>query len=123
MILLFRTLLLTFLLLPLLVMASEDGQTCTLIKNSKVIQLMPPGTGYTLRRVNVPEDILVKVSSEIPLKIAINLNKLDKSMNWLGGNIGMIQIDFGYGKVPILIMFKNTDVKDCAASKSERVRL
>jgi len=94
--------------------ASEDGQVCTLIQGSKVLQLMPD---QSTRPTIVPEDISINVGPEITAGMVEQFNtfsmRMGESMDWTGGNIGMIEIDFGNGPVPLMLIFKNEDVKDC----------
>jgi len=91
------------------VMAMEDGQKCMLTKGSKVLQMMP---NTSMRSVVVPEDISVEIGPELTLEMAMNLNK-QTDMDWSDGHTGMIEVDFGQGPIPIIVIMKTIDVKEC----------
>ena len=90
-------------------MAAEDGDECTLKKGMKVVQLLPD---RSMRGIIVPADVDIKIGPEIPGSMVGRLNALGGGMEWTGGNMGMIEVDFGNGPVPIMLIVKDSDV-DC----------
>jgi len=91
------------------VIAMEEDQECTMIKGSKVIQMMPD---RSMRGVTVPDDITITIGPELDEASVENLNS-QNDMDWDGAHMGMIQVDFGRGPEPLVIIVKTTDVKDC----------
>jgi len=90
----------------------KEGQTCTMIKGSKVIQIMPD---KKLIAVTVPDDIDILLGKKLTPKMVTNLNTQSKQtkLNWIGSHIGIVEVDFGTGLVPLTIVVKPIDVKDC----------
>jgi len=94
-------------------LAAEDGQTCTLLGGVKIIQIMPDGT---LMGVTTPGEISIKIGAEIDAEMVANLNSQstgEHTMDWTGGNMGIVEYDFGSGPVPLLLVVKDVDVRDC----------
>ena len=90
-------------------LACAPDDTCTIIKGSKIIQVMPD---RSLRGVIVPDDIEISVGPELDAAMVANLNS-QTNMDWTDGNIGIIMVDFGSGPTPVMVVVKETDVKDC----------
>ena len=94
--------------------AAIDGQECTLKQNAKVIQVLG---GNMLRGVIVPADIQISIGPEISEGMASSFNAMpmNEGMDWTGGNLGKIDVDFGDGNgpLPVMIVIKKEDVKDC----------
>ncbi len=96
------------------IFGSEDGQTCTLIQGAKVLQVM---SDQSMRPVIVSQDMPVTVGAELTEETVTRFNDFSTSvgvkMEWAGGNFGLIEVDFGRGLTPLMLVFKNEDVKDC----------
>ena len=95
------------------VMAAENGQTCTLLAEVKVIQIMPDGA---LMSVVTPGELPIKIGAEIDADMVANLNRQStgsNAMDWTGGNMGLVEFDFGQGPVPLMLVVKDIDVRDC----------
>jgi len=90
-------------------LACEPDQVCTLIKGSKVIQIMPD---RSLRGVTVPDDVEFTAGPELNPVMVDNLNS-QTDMDWNEGHMGMIMVDFGQGPTPVILVVKPTDIKDC----------
>lgn len=91
--------------------AFEDKETCTLIEGAKVVQVLPDNT---LRGIIVPESIEINIGPEIPQNVKdIIQGQLSGGMDWSEAHIGMIQVDFGAGPIPLILIIKEIDVRDC----------
>ena len=90
--------------------AMENEQECTMIKGSRVVQVMP---NTSLRGVTVPEDIDITIGPELVPTMVNNLNSQTPGVDWTGAHMGMISVDFGQGPMPLVIVVKIGDVKDC----------
>ncbi len=93
--------------------AAEEGQTCTLLAGVKIIQIMPD---RTLMGVITPGEISIAIGAEIDAEMVANLNNQstgEHAMDWTGGNMGMVEYDFGHGPVPLMLVIKDVDVRDC----------
>jgi len=92
------------------VYAMEDGQTCTLLKGEKIIQILPD---TSLRGVITPEESAILLGPELTEKIATRLNTEAPPFDWTGGHMALIEIDFGGGPMPLMIVVRPENVKDC----------
>jgi len=94
--------------------ACEEGQSCTLKKNSKVMQFIPE---KYFKPIIVPEDIIITVGPKIPLAMVKEIDNMkvnkDKGITFTGGYIGGVEINFGRGPSMITFVFKIGDVKNC----------
>lgn len=91
------------------VMAADNGDQCTLKKGMKVIQLMP---NKSMRGVTVPKDVAIEIGPEIPAAMVERLNSMGSGMDWTSANMGIIEVDFGRGAEPLMLVVKDSDV-DC----------
>ena len=98
-----------FLFLSPAALACEDGQSGVLMKGMKVIQIMPD---RSLRGVTVPSDVNINIGPELNEDMVQNLNS-QTDMDWTGGNLGIIEVDFGQGPTPVMLVVKDSDVRDC----------
>jgi hypothetical protein len=101
--------LITALILPLNVIAMEDGQQCSLIAGTKVLQILPD---HSIRGVIAPVDTPVEIGPQIPASLAENLAR-QMGLNWTGAHMAMIEIDFGHGPVPVILVVRPVSVEDC----------
>ena len=90
--------------------AMENEQECTMIKGSRIIQVMP---NSSLRGVTVPEDIAITIGPELVPTMVNNLNPQTPGVDWTGAHMGMVSVDFGQGPMPLIVVVKVEDVKDC----------
>ena len=90
-------------------LACQPDDTCTLMKGTKIVQVMPDGS---LRGVVVPDDVEISIGPELTPEMVANLNS-QTNMDWTDGNIGVVMVDFGTGPTPVMVVVKETDVKDC----------
>ena len=89
--------------------AMEGGQECTVIGGSKIIQVM---NNMSLRGIVAPSDERITIGPELNETMVNNLNS-QTGMLWFEGHLAMIEVDFGNGPVPVMIVVKVRDVKDC----------
>lgn len=92
--------------------AAEDGQTCTLKPSSKVLQIMP---NRGLNPVLTQEAVTIEIGPEISQAQvdALNSMPINKDLDWNGANFGMVEIDFGQGPVPIMLMVRDESLENC----------
>ncbi len=92
------------------VYAMEEGQECTIIKNAKIIQILPD---RSFRGVISPAEVIVTVGAKLTPVMASKLNRISGEINWNGGYMGLIEVDFGNGLIPLLVVVRPEYVKDC----------
>jgi len=90
--------------------AMETEQTCTVLEGQKIVQVMPD---KSFRGVIVPEENLITLGPELNEKTVTRLNKTAMPFDWTGGHMAIIEIDFGNGMMPLLIIVRPENVKDC----------
>jgi hypothetical protein len=94
--------------------AAEDGQVCTLMAGEKIYQVMPDSN---LKGVITPDALDRQIGQQIENSFAKYLNDLkmnkDVGIKWDGANMGMVMVDFGGGPVPVMVLVRDSSVKDC----------
>jgi len=91
------------------VFAMENNQQCTLIAGSKILQILPD---QSLRGVITPQDDTISIGAQITAEMAENLTR-QVGFNWTGAHIAMIEVDFGTGPMPLMLVVRPENVKDC----------
>ena len=92
------------------VYATEDGQDCTVLEGQKILQVMPD---KSMRGVITPEEYTITLGPETAEKTVARLNKIAPPFDWTGAHIALIVIDFGNGPVPLMLVVRPENVKDC----------
>ena len=91
------------------VYAMEDGQQCTVIGGEKILQILPD---QSLRGVIVPQDNTIILGPQITAKMAENLTR-QAGFDWVGAHMALIEVDFGAGPMPLMLVVRPQSVKDC----------
>jgi len=90
--------------------AMETEQTCTVLEQQKIIQVMPD---KSLRGIVTPSEHTIALGPKLTEKVVTRLNKTAMPFDWTGGHMAIIEIDFGNGMMPLLIIVRPENVKDC----------
>ena len=92
------------------VYATEDGQECTVLGGQKILQVMPD---KNMRGVITPEEYTITLGPEVQEKTVTRLNEIAPPFDWSGAHIALIMVDFGQGAVPLMLVVRPENVKDC----------